>query len=237
LAYAWFLLAQAAGNSTANDAVKRSAEEGEKLGATSDALQLVAAMYEKGDDLGQSYSEAAKWYRKAADGGSATAAVKLATMFIDGRGVQRDYRQAMILCQEAAKGKDASGQYCVGYIYQHGLGTKVDTKEAARCYDLASRGGHQKATMALAEMYWKGEDGDVDRPDAYYLFFLAHRRGASDAKARAQSVWREMSPEEIKQLEKKLRDLRLDPQKVFASIQDQSVPEASEGSDHPRSDQ
>ena len=45
LAYAWFLLAQEAGNAAAGDAVKRSAAEGERLGVTSDALQQVAEMY------------------------------------------------------------------------------------------------------------------------------------------------------------------------------------------------
>jgi TPR repeat protein len=156
-AYAWFLLAQEAGSPPADDAVKRSAEEGERLGATQDALQQVAAMYEEGDALQQSYAEAAKWYRKAADAGSSQARVKLASMFIDGRGVQRDYGQAMILCRDAAKQNYASGQYCVGYIYQHGLGTPADSKEAAKWYELASKGGHQKAIMDLAEMYWKGE--------------------------------------------------------------------------------
>lgn len=60
VAYSWFLLAQDAGNPMAEDAVKRSAEDGGRMG-TPDALMQVAAMYEKGIDLPQSYSEAARW--------------------------------------------------------------------------------------------------------------------------------------------------------------------------------
>ena|ERR1700689_351715 len=99
--------------------------------------------------------------------------------------------------------------------------------------ELASKGGHLKATMDLAEMYWKGEGVGVDRSEAYYLFFLARRRGLQDASARAQKLWQEMSSDDIKHLEKKLRDLRYDPQKVIAGMRDQAVSDASQESTHP----
>jgi len=165
--------------------------------------------------------------------GSIESMVKLAEMFIDGRGVQRDYGQAMILCRDAAKQNYGLGQYCVGYIYKRGLGVPADPKEAAKWYELASKGGERRATMDLAEMYWKGEGVGVDRPEAYYLFFLARRRGVSEATARAQTLRQEMSSEDIKHLEKKLRDLRFDPQKVFAAMQEQSVPDGPRESSHP----
>ena len=139
----------------------------------------------------------------------------------------------MILCRDAARQNYAPGQYCVGSIYQHGLGAPADLKEAAKWYELASKGGQEKAMMDLAEMYWKGEGVGVDRPEAYYFFFLARRSGVPDARTRAQTLWREMSSEDIKHLEKKLRDLRFDPQKVFASMQDPSVPDAPQQSSHP----
>jgi uncharacterized protein len=232
LAYAWFLLAQDAGSPAADDAVKRSAEEGERLGATEEALQQVAAMYEKGGDLPQSYPEAAKWYRKAA-GHSPPAAVKLAALLINGRGVPQDYGEAMALCQSAAKQRFAEGQYCVGFLYQRGLGTQADPREAVKWYGEASRGGLRQATMALGEIYWKGEGVGIDKPEAYYQFFQASRRGAQGAKTRAQVLWNEMNKDEMKHLEKKLRDLRFDPQKVFAAMQDQATPEAAKGPSQP----
>lgn len=230
VAYAWFLLAREAGNAAAEDAVKRSAEEGGRMG-TPDAFEQVAAMYEKGDDVLQNYTEAAKWYRKAADS-SPQAAFKLSAMFIDGRGVPQDYGQAMTFCRSAAKRNYAPGQLCVGYLYQHGLGTHADPKEAAKWYEEASKGGQRQAMMNLAEMYWKGEGLNVDRPEAYYFFCLASRRGAPNAKTEAQTLWKEMSKGEIKRLEKKLRGLRFDPQKVFEFMQEQAAPDAATGSSH-----
>jgi uncharacterized protein len=223
-AYAWFLLAQEAGNPAAEDAVKRSAEEGGQMG-TPDAFLQVAEMYEKGADLPQSDSEAAKWYRKAADV-NPLARVRLGAMFINGRGVPQDYGQARALCQSAAKQNYAPGQFCVGYIHQHGLGSQADPKEAAKWYRLASAGGNGPAMMVLGEMYSKGEGVGVDRPEAYYFFFVAARKGMPDAKTRAQVLWKEMSKDEIKRFEKKLRDARYDPHTVFAFMQDQTAPNA-----------
>jgi TPR repeat protein len=226
LAYCWFLLAQEAGNPAADDAVKRSAEEGGQK-VTPEALLQIASMYEKGTDLPQSYADAAKWYRKAADQ-SPEAAVKLASMYIEDRGVLQDYGQAMTLCKSAAKIAYAPAQYCVGYLYRRGLGTQADPKEAAKWYDLAGQGGQRQALMELAEMYWKGEGVGVDRPQAYYYFFLAHRRGAPDAKTRAQVLWKEMSQGEITSLEKKLEKHYI-PRDVFAYMQDLNAPEAPKG--------
>lgn len=230
LAYSWFLLAQDAGNPAAEDAVKRSGEEGGRMG-TPDALLQVAGMYEKGDELPQSYADAAKWYRKAADL-SPLARVNLAALFIDGKGVPRDYGQAMTLCQGAAKQNYGPAQYCVGYLYQRGLGTPADPKEAAKWYGQASKDGNRAAMMALAEMYSKGEGISINRPEAYYYLFLAHGRGAPDAQTRAQTLWKEMSKDDIKHLERKLRDLRYDPKRVFDSMQGQTTP-AVKGSSQP----
>ncbi len=232
LSYAWFLLAQEAGNPAADDAVKRGAEEGGRMG-TPDAILQVAKMYEKGDELPQSYAEAAKWYRKAADQ-SPEAGVNLASMLIDGRGLPKDYGRAMTLCQNSAKRGYSPAQFCVGYLYQHGFGTGADPKEAAKWYGLSAQRHYRPALLALAEMYSKGEGVPVDRPEAYCLLVLARQKGAPDAKTRAQALWKEMNQDEIKRLEKKLRNLLFDPQKVFAAMQDQATSVTTEGLGNPK---
>jgi hypothetical protein len=62
---------------------------------------------------------------------------------------------------------------------------------------------------------------------------LASQRGAPDAKTQAQSLWKEMSKDDRKHLEKKLRALLLDPQKVFAMMQAQTAPDAPTGPSQP----
>jgi TPR repeat protein len=220
-AYSWFLLAEEAGNPAAKDAVKRSADAGGRLG-TPDAMQHIAAMYEKGDELPQNYSEAAKWYRRAADM-SPEAGVRLAEMLIDGKSVPQDYGQAVTLCRSAAKKNYSPGQCCVGYLYQHGLGVEANPKEAAKWYREASTGGSRVAMTSLADMYWKGDGVGVDRPEAYYYLFLASR-GMPEAKTRAALLWKEMSKDDIKHLERKLRDLHFEPKSVFEFMQNPDTP-------------
>jgi len=215
-AYAWFLLADEAGNPAAKDAVIRSAKEGGTLG-TPDAQQQIAAMYEKGEELPQNYSEAVKWYRRAADL-SPGSAVRLATLLVEGKVVPQDYGEALTLCKDAAKKHYSPGHYCVGYLYQHGLGLPANPKEAVKWYGEASTGGSRAAKMALAEMYWKGEGIGVDKPQSYYYLFLASR-GVPEAKSQGALLWNEMSKDDIRHLEKRLRDLHFDPKKVFEFMQ------------------
>ena len=62
-------------------------------------------MYSAGRGVPQDYSEAAKWFRKAANQGYATGQAKLGFMYFLGRGVLQDYVQAhMWLNLSAAHG-------------------------------------------------------------------------------------------------------------------------------------
>jgi hypothetical protein len=133
----------------------------------------------------------------------------------------------MSFCRNAAKQNYPPAQFCVGYLYEHGLGSPADPKEAAKWYQQAITFGHPLAMMNLAEMEWKGDGVRADRPEAYYLFFRAYQKGAPNAKARAQVLWGEMSKDEIKRLDNKLRDMHIDPQKIFAIMQNSTSPAAA----------
>jgi uncharacterized protein len=59
-------------------------------------------MYESGQSVQQDYAEAGKWYRRAADQGSASAQWLLASMYEVGSGVPHDYVQAYMWCNLSA---------------------------------------------------------------------------------------------------------------------------------------
>jgi len=217
--YAWFLLAQDAGYPEANEAVNRSAEEGGKEG-TSNALLRVATMYEKGEDLPQSYQNAARWYRRGADT-NPEAAMRLAIFLINGvGGLNQDYGEALKLCSNLAKGRSGWGEYCVGYLHEHGLGVPPDLAEAARWYGDAALDGSGKAALTLADMHLNGEGVPIDRPQAYWLLFLAYRNGVPEAKSQAHALRPEMNAEETNRLDKKLREHHFDPKRVYAIVDD-----------------
>ncbi len=211
-AYDWFLLAQEAGSSSAPDAVKRTADEiGQK--ASSDALLEIGEMYEKGEEVPKNGVDAAKWYLKAADQKDPRAMVKLASILVNGSGVPQDNVQAFQLCRTAAK-EYPPAQYCVGYLYQQGLGVPQDYAEAAKWYEKSAAGRHSPAYLALGQMYWKGQGVKIDRLEAYVWFVRAYAGGQKSARSLGNGVLKEMTADEIKRLDKKLRSSNLDPKKV-----------------------
>jgi TPR repeat protein len=216
-AYDWFLLAQEAGSSSAAEAVKRtSGEIGQS--ASNDALLEVGQMREKGDEVPQNLAEAAKWYRRSADQKNPRAMLKLASLLVNGVGVSKDYDQAFQLCHSAAKDY-APAQYCVGFLYQRGLGVQQDTAEAAKWYQKSAARGHTPAYLALGQMYRKGEGVKADLVASYLRFFQAYAEGQKSAKSLGSSVLSEMTSNDTKRLDKKLRERNLDPGKVRAVME------------------
>jgi len=224
-AYDWFLLAQEAGSSSASDAVKRT---GNEMGpsARNNALLEVAEMCEKGVELPQNYAEAAKWYGRAVDLKDPRAMVKLASILANGSGVPQDDAQAFQLCRTAAK-EYPPAQYCVGYLYQQGLGVPQDYAEAAKWYEKSAAGRHSPAYLALGQMYWKGQGVKTDLVAAYLWFLQAYTEGRQSAKSLGSSVLQEMTPDEKKRLDKKLRGRHLDPTKVRQLMEAGATPSPS----------
>lgn len=219
-AYEWFVLAEEAGSSSAHDAVKRTAAE---LGApfTQDALIEIAQMYEKGTDLPQNYSQAIKWYNRAAESGRAAAKVQLASMYINGSGVPKDYSRAMELCHSAG----ILGYYCIGHIYVYGLGVQPDLKEASKWYHKGADAGNAASMLALGQMYWKGTGVELDRAESYYYFFLAYSHREKSARQYAEQVAKEMTDDDTKRLNKKLKHNHLDPNVVQTFMHSDLPPE------------
>ena len=78
-------------------------------------------MYDSGSGVDKDYSEAAKWYRKAAEQGAPYAQTALGTMYGQGRGVSRDYSEAMIWYRKAAEQGYPDAQWRVGAMYVKGI--------------------------------------------------------------------------------------------------------------------
>ena len=58
------------------------------------AQYYIAMMYLRGHGVGQSYQDAAKWFRKAAEQRIKQAQFRLAELYMSGKGVPRDYEYA-----------------------------------------------------------------------------------------------------------------------------------------------
>jgi TPR repeat protein len=93
------------------------------------AQDKLASMYYFGRGVPQDYSEAVRWYRKAADQGDSQAQFNLGLMYHDGRGVPPDQAEAFNLYRRSAEQGDVKAQSALGYAYYNGEGVPLDYPE------------------------------------------------------------------------------------------------------------
>jgi TPR repeat protein len=79
-------------------------------------------MYYYGEGVSRDYSEALRWFRRAADQGEANAECSLGSMTYHGRGVQQDDAVAANLFRRAADQGLARAEYDLGYCITTGKG-------------------------------------------------------------------------------------------------------------------
>lgn len=109
------------------------AEKGERR-----AQEMVALHYEIGTGTPSDFSEAARWFHKAAEQGSVVSQFSLGTYYINGKGVIKDPEKAVYWFRKAAMSGNASAQIKLGECLESGIGVEKDLIEAYAFYNLAS---------------------------------------------------------------------------------------------------
>ena len=85
-------------------------------------------------DKANNYTEAVKWYRKAAEQGNAHAQCKLGVMYQFGYGVKQDYAEAVRLYRLSAEQGNFVAQLRLGNMYKNGYGVSRNLEEADKWY-------------------------------------------------------------------------------------------------------
>ena len=132
------------------------------------------------------YSEAAKLYRLAAEGGNADARYALGSMYTYGEGVTADYQKAEKWYRLAAEKGHRDAQYTLGLIYGTGQqGLAQDLRKAIKWYRLAAAQEHINALLNLGMIYERGYGHGIRRDyrEAVKWYRLAAERGNSGAQA------------------------------------------------------
>ena len=164
--------------------------------------------YYNGDGVEVNHSEAAKWYRKAAEQGDINAQLKLgamyATLYEAGKGVVRDYGEsikwygkAADQYRKAAELGDDRAQCNLGLMYLNGQGVPQDYAEAAKWYRKAADQGQVNSQYNLGVQYSKGQGVPQNDVEAYIWLSLAAAQGDIDAPRSRDIVAERMSREEI----------------------------------------
>ena len=89
----------------------------------------------------QDYTEAAKWYRLAAEQGNAVAQLAIGVMYDSGKGVPQDSAEAVKWYRLAAEQGDPMAQQGLGLMYDIGEGVPQDFVTAHMWFSIAAANG------------------------------------------------------------------------------------------------
>ena len=155
------------------------------------ALANAAGDFQKGIESYQhgKSSEAAKWFRKAADQGYVKAQYFLGLMYHEGAGVIKDYAETVKWYRRAAAKGHVSAQSNLGKMYENGHGVLKDDAEA-QMVPWATDQGHANAQHNLALMYHKGQGVIKDHGEAVKWYRRAADQGYVNAQFNLDNVWK-----------------------------------------------
>lgn len=139
--------------------------------------------FETGDGFLLDMTEAAKWYRLAADQGHAGAQSNLGRLYMAGQGVEKNQDEAIGLYRLAAEHGLAEAQYNLAVSYLKGEGVEKNSAEAAKWLKLAAEQGLALAQNTLGTRYERGDGVPKDLDEALRLYRLAAAQGNREAQA------------------------------------------------------
>jgi hypothetical protein len=117
------------------DRLVASAESGDAAAQ----LELGILYYNgRADSHRADYTEALKWFQRAADQGNAKAQDRIGLMYYNGQGVAQDYAQAAYWYQLAAQAGDLHARLQLSDMYQRGVGVPRDVSESRKWSRLAN---------------------------------------------------------------------------------------------------
>lgn len=186
------------------DVLRKSANAGD-----AGAQFNLAIMYYSGNGVKQDYVEAAKWYRKAAEAGNAKAQVSLGLLLQYGDGVEIDITEAVKWYRKAAEEGNHISQWLLGEVYLGGAGVTRDLIQCARWFQKAADAGYAPAALKISRCYLDGEGvpSDTALAYAYLSFYRMAEGGDDDVKELLKHMEDELTAEQRKQAQNKVKEL------------------------------
>ena len=130
----------------------------------------------------KNYTEAVKWYRKAAAQGYAPAQNSLGFCYKYAQGVTKDFNEAVKWYRKAAEQGFAKAQNSLGFCYENGEGVTKDILEAVNWYRKAAEQGDADAQFNLGVCYDEGQGVTQDYYEAVKWYRKAAEQGDADAQ-------------------------------------------------------
>jgi TPR repeat protein len=164
--------------------------------------------YHYGEGVPQNYSEALKWFQKAAGQSFAPAQSELGYMHEQGHGTVVNYDEALKWYRKAADQGLPMGMNNVGAMYDQGRGVPQDLGESAAWFRKAAEKGLPIAQRNLGHALAHGRGVKQDYVEAYKWFRLAALQGVSTAREGIREVSIRMTPAEIEEARRRADEFR-----------------------------
>jgi len=125
-----------------------------------------------------------------AEGGNATAQLRVGELYYHGHGVPESDPLALVWFSRAAAQGNAEAQFQSGNMYAYGLGIPREDldadRKAAQYYFAAARQNHAGAQYALAILFLTGKGVERSQDEALKWMRRAAKGGHADAKRYVQ---------------------------------------------------
>jgi TPR repeat protein len=154
----------------------------QRAAADDTAAQVeLADRIRSGVGLAKDYTQALRWYRKAADKGDARAQSDIGWLYENGFGVPGDYSEAMTWYRKAADQGFPAAEVNLGRLYANGLGASRDYYLALVWYLRAAKQGNTDGQVLVGNLYRDGLGGPKDIAAARFWYQKAIDQGDPDA--------------------------------------------------------
>jgi hypothetical protein len=183
----------------------------------------MGVIYEEGGGgVVRDFTQAALWYREAANRGLVDAQFNLGNLYRRGHGVTQDARRAVAWYLKAATQGMAAAQYNLALSYETGSGAAQNYTVAAKWYRMAADQGDVDAQIGLAGLYRFGLGVDKNLDVAQAWFEQAVAQGDARAKFHLEAMAAEQTaePEPVSAVPESVPE-------VAAVVEPEPVPEAT----------
>ncbi len=145
---------------------------------------------------GDRLSKAARWFRRAAEGGHAPSQYRLATLYELGQGVPRNLAEAETWYERAARQGHVKAMHNLAVLATSPNRRSVNYLTAAKWFKEAAAYGLLDSQFNLGVLYQNGLGLPKSSVDAYVWFALAARQRDERAVQKRDEVARMLSPAE-----------------------------------------
>jgi localization factor PodJL len=161
------------------------------------AAYEIGLRYAEGRGVASNYTEAAKWYERAAQGDVVPAMFRLGTLHEKGLGTTKDMTAARRFYEQAAARGNAKAMHNLAVIEADGGNKGPNYKVAAEWFRKAAERGIADSQFNLGILYARGIGVEQNLAESFKWFSLAAAHGDTDAGRKRDDVAKRLDSESL----------------------------------------